>query len=157
MLVLLVWSFFQDEQKQFVGKSAPLFDARQLNAEEDFSLIAHRGQVVVINFWGSWCGPCRVEAPLLQNIYEDYQTADFVLVGVAVQDSPSSARAYLKDFGVSYPNVLDSDGSIQSAYHARGIPQTFIINRQGVVERVFIAQPRAATLREAIEAALNEP
>ncbi len=98
-----------------------------------FTLSEHAGSPVLINFWASWCGPCRLEGPMLQKLYEKYGRRGLVFVGVAIQDSEKGSRGYLKENGWTFPAGPDRDDRIMDAYSVRGIPKTVIIRRDGTV------------------------
>ncbi len=98
-----------------------------------FTLSDHAGSPVLINFWASWCGPCRVEGPMLQKLYEKYGPRGLVFVGVAIQDSEKGSREYLEEFGWTFPAGPDAGGRIMDAYNVRGIPKTVITKRDGTV------------------------
>jgi peroxiredoxin len=103
----------------------PLFDGGE------WRLSAYRGQVVVVNFWGSWCTPCQIEMPALQEVWETYRDRGVVVVGVNVLDSRDDALAFLRETGVTFPTGPDRDGSISAAYRVVGLPTTVFIDRQG--------------------------
>lgn len=106
-----------------------------------------RGQGVVVNFWASWCAPCRAEAALLEQGWQSVQGQSIQFVGVAVQDTEAAARAFVAEFSVSYPTGLDKDGAWDTAFAVRGLPETFFIDRDGrIVERVSGALLSAADL-----------
>jgi thiol-disulfide isomerase/thioredoxin len=117
-----------------------------------FDLNGNRGKVVVLNFWASWCGPCRVEGPALQGLADDLKAAGVQFVGVDSRDDPDAARAFLADIGSSYPNLDDSDGDVVLAFHSivsQAIPSTLVIDRQGrIAARVNgpTTQPRLRAL-----------
>jgi len=100
-------------------------------------LASLKGRVVVVNFWASWCGPCREEAPVLERVWQQYKNKDVVIVGVAYTDTEKNAKAYLQQFGNTYPNGLDIGTKISEMYNIQGVPETFIIDRNGNVSRFF--------------------
>jgi len=102
-----------------------LFDGGQLSLEE------LRGQVVVINFWASWCGPCLDEAPILEQVWRDYKDQGVIFAGIDYVDTEPDARAYMKRFDVTYPNGPDLGSKIAQAYHIRGVPETYFVDREG--------------------------
>lgn len=99
----------------------------------EFSLESARGKVVVLNFFASWCGPCKQEAPGLQRAYAAFKDSGVVFIGVAVDDTEKGAREFLKHYGITFPAGLDADGRIASAYNLYGVPDTFIIGADGRV------------------------
>lgn len=101
------------------------FDGRQV------SLADLRGQGVVLNFWASWCGPCRDEAPLLERAWRAEAAAGLAFVGVAHLDQLPAALRYIEEFGITYPNGRDSGNVISDRYGVRGVPKTFFIDPQG--------------------------
>ena len=120
-----------------VGKPAPEF-ALPLFDGGEFVPSRHTGSAVVVNFWASWCPPCREEAPLLERAWRSYRNSDVQFVGVQTQDAEEDGRAYLKEFGVTYPSGMDAGGRITVDYGVIGLPVTFLINRDGVVERRWV-------------------
>lgn len=95
-------------------------------------LVGQRGTPVVVNIWASWCGPCRVEAPLLQRAAHQYQSK-VTFLGVNAQDSSDSAARFLTRYGITYPNLVDVDGEITQALGFRGFPTTYILDGSGRV------------------------
>jgi thiol-disulfide isomerase/thioredoxin len=113
---------------------APDFTATTLTgARLNFS--SYRGQVVVVNFWGSWCGPCRSEAPVLAVTAQQYKPAGVAFLGVDVRDTTASALAFTRNFGITYPSVSDSGSEVTldftSAVPIAGTPTTLVIDRTG--------------------------
>ena len=94
-----------------------------------------KGKPVVLNFWASWCAPCKEEAPLLQNTWKQVQTQgkDVVILGIDFQDSKNDSLSFLQAYNITYPIVLDADGSVASKYGVPSLPQTIFINRNGMV------------------------
>lgn len=91
-----------------------------------------RGQVVLLHFWGSWCAPCRAEALILQSLYEQYEDQGMVILGVAYRDTEAESRAFIEEYGLTYPNGLDVGETIsEQLYGIRGAPTTFVIDPNG--------------------------
>lgn len=110
----------------------PLFDG------ETFQLSDYHGQVVVINFWSSWCPPCRQEAPALEATWLAYRDRGVVLLGVDIWDTEEEALAFLREFRISYPNGLDETGAITVEYGVTGIPETYFIDTDGQLVRRWV-------------------
>jgi thiol-disulfide isomerase/thioredoxin len=124
----------------------------------EISLSQLRGQVVMINFWASWCGPCRQEFPALDQIYAKYRPMGFTLVGINVESEKADAERFLGQQAVSFPILFDPDNRVSGDYGVRAMPTTVLVDRQGRLrwshmaykpgdEAEYIAQVRAA-LRE---------
>ena len=111
--------------------SLQLFDGGQL-ALADF-----RDRVVVVNFWASWCEPCREEAPILEKVWREYQDQGVTLIGIAYKDTEGKARAFLDEFGLTYPNGLDPGNRIARSYRVQGVPETFFI-KDGEIADLYI-------------------
>ena len=99
----------------------------------DVSLSQYHGQVVMINFWASWCGPCRTEMPLLDSIYKKYNKLGFTLLGVNVEPDSKAADDWLKQTPVTFPILFDKDSKVSKLYQVAGMPSTVIIDRNGKV------------------------
>ena len=121
----------------------------------DFQLSDYRGQVVLINFWASWCPPCRDEAPELQALYVDYQDEGFAIVGVnMLESSREKARMFIEEFGITYPNGEDIGQEIARLYRVQAPPESFLIGRDGSIHQFIIGSVDYAGLSGAIEALL---
>ena len=96
-------------------------------------LAKYKGQVVMINFWASWCGPCRQEMPLLEDIYKKYNKLGFTLIGVNVEPDSKAADEWLKQTPVSFPVLYDIESKVSAMYDVAGMPSTVIIDRKGNV------------------------
>jgi cytochrome c biogenesis protein CcmG/thiol:disulfide interchange protein DsbE len=115
-----------------VGDRAVDFTLKTFDGGE-FSLSSHAGSPVLINFWASWCGPCRFEGPLMEKLYERFKDRGIVFVGVAIQDSEKGSRNYLNQNGWTFPAGPDVGDRLGVAYNVQGIPKTVIIKRDGTV------------------------
>lgn len=111
--------------------SLRLFDGGQL------SLANLHDRVVVVNFWASWCEPCQEEAPILEKVWQEYQSQGVTFIGIAYKDTESKARAFLVEFGITYPNALDPGNRVARAYRVQGVPETFFI-QDGEIASLYI-------------------
>ncbi len=98
----------------------------------------YRGRIVVLNFWATWCPPCRVEAPVLQRAAERLESAGVTLLGIDVWDDEAAAIEFLNEMGVTYPNAEDATRLIPVEFGVTGLPETFVIDRQGVLVRRWV-------------------
>ena len=109
---------------------APAFTLASRSGQ-DVSLSQYKGNVVMINFWASWCGPCRQEMPLLESIYKKYNRMGFTMLGVNVEPNSNAANEWLKATPVSFPILYDRDSKVSKLYDVAGMPSTVIIDRSG--------------------------
>lgn len=117
------------------GQQAPDFALKNA-AGENIRLTDLRGDVVMINFWATWCGPCRQEMPLLDEMHQRYSRVGFSLLGVNIDDDPKRAIEMIGDLGVSFPVVFDSDKTVSEQYDVSAMPVTILLDREGVVRHV---------------------
>jgi len=118
-----------------VGKPAPDFAAKS-DSGRNVRLSELRGQVVLINFWASWCSPCRQELPLLSKIYTQYRGAGFALLAVNVDDNRKDAESMLKRLGLKFPTLFDGNKKVAKLYGVDTMPATLVIDRDGRVRYV---------------------
>jgi peroxiredoxin len=118
-----------------VGASAPMAPTFSLpsRAGDTVSLDQLKGKVVMLNFWASWCGPCRTEMPLLEQMHKRYSSLGFTLVGVNVEANTADAERWLKDTPVSFPVLFDRDSKVSKLYDVSAMPSTVFIDRKGNV------------------------
>ena len=137
------------------GRSAPAFSLPQLGRPgAHLSLAGFRGRDLVVNFWASWCVPCRSEMPLLEAAYKaDHAKVTFL--GIAANDSPAAAHAFLAEVGVTYPAVSDASGTVALSYGVYGLPTTVFISPSGKILGRHVGQLHAASLREALKEAFG--
>lgn len=116
-----------------VGFRAPDFQLTGLDGKK-YSLDGMRGKPLVINFWASWCPPCRLEAPELVKLYNQYQgRLEILAINLTFQDSLEDMRAFVDESGVTFPVLLDKEGAVTKAYQIQGIPTAFFVNKEGVI------------------------
>jgi cytochrome c biogenesis protein CcmG/thiol:disulfide interchange protein DsbE len=120
-----------------VGRTAPDFTLRALDGPP-VHLADLRGQVVVVNFWASWCAECHTEQPALNATWDRFRDSGVVVLGVDFEDNDADARNYIASEGSKYPVVVDSDSKTALSYGVRGVPETFVVNQTGrIVDRVI--------------------
>lgn len=154
LVVVLTLSFRRDPRDirtGTVGKPAAAFTLDRLDGNGKVTLSDHAGKVVILNFWASWCIPCKEENPALVRVWERYRSSDVMLIGIVYQDSLESARRYVRDNGVTWPTATDEDGRIAFAYGVFGIPETYFIGPDGVIAGRHIGAIDEATLVAAID------
>ena len=110
------------------------------------SLSDLKGKGVILNFWATWCGPCRQEMPLLQKAFEDHGDEGLVVVGVDVGEQAEPVQAFFKELGLTFPALLDADQEISRLYRVYGLPTTFFLDRQGVINYVLVGPADQALL-----------
>ncbi len=121
----------------------------------ELSLSDLRGKVVMVDFWASWCTPCRQEAPVLSQVYLEYAGQPVEFIGVNIWDRNQDALDFLEAFQTTYPTGVDEAGSIAIDYGLRGIPEKFFIDQEGVVRQKFVGPMQADDLRAAIDGLLS--
>jgi len=129
-----------------VGYPAPDFTLTDLEGKR-WTLSELRGKPILLNFWATWCYPCRFEMPAIGAVYERFVDQGFVVVAVNVLESRDRAAAFAEEFGLTFPVLLDSSGKVADAYQARFIPTSFFVDREGVINDKHMG----AMTEEAIE------
>lgn len=148
------------ESVELQGQKAPEFTLPlfpQLFDQEHIALADLQGQVVVVNFWASWCVECYKEAALLEQAWQDYKDRGVVFVGVDYLDTDEEGLAYMKKYGITYPSGPDIGDKISRAYAITGVPETFFIDKDGVIVHVQIGPIDRATLYGLLEQLVNKP
>lgn len=162
LLALFGWGLLNaSEGRPEAGASAPdfemqFFDGYEWKNLESANLADMRGQVVILNFWASWCVECRVEADLLESAWRQYRDQGVVFLGVAYVDSEPKSLAYLEDFGITYPNAPDLGSTISNEYKITGVPETFFIGKDGQVADFVLGPVNASTLQNQIQTLLAQ-
>jgi cytochrome c biogenesis protein CcmG/thiol:disulfide interchange protein DsbE len=137
-----------------VGGPVPNFQLEALDGTP-MNLDAHRGEVVVLNFFASWCAPCRQEALDLEGAWRTYQDRGVQFFGIAYKDADSKAAAFLETFGVTYPSTVEPGSHTARAYGVTGVPETFIVDQQGLLVRHFLGPITEAQLRAVLDPLLG--
>jgi cytochrome c biogenesis protein CcmG/thiol:disulfide interchange protein DsbE len=137
LLALLIWKVVHQtkgaaaELAKGRNPPAPHFALGRLDAKGKLSLASLRGKVVVLNFWASWCAPCKKEAPRLEAAWRRWRADGVVVVGVDANDFTGDARKFMRRFGLTYPNVHDGPGNVLPKYGVTGFPETYFVSRKG--------------------------
>lgn len=137
-------------------KPMPDFSLKDIGGSR-WQLSAHRGDVVLINFWASWCPPCREETPGLVRVARSYRAQGLSVAGIAMDEGGSGpVRAFLKEFGIDYP-ILMPDSSFLLAEQVESLPTTLLVDRQGRIAKTYVGEVLEKVFRADVEALLNEP
>ncbi len=151
ILIQLLTPASQAAKDPLVGHAAPDFSLVMLNSsnpeKSKLSLANFKGRPIVLNFWASWCQPCKEELPLLENTWKQLhaQHKDIIILGIDFQESSKDATRFLQLYGITYLAGLDADGSIANKYNVTSLPQTFFIDRNGTIRS---REPQELTAQE---------
>ena len=160
LFALLVWKLVVDEGGAIAAATArgerpdaPDFTLERLDEDGELTLSSLEGKAVVLNFWASWCQPCKEESPDLESLWRDKQDDGLVVVGVDTKDFRRDARGFAERFGLTFPLVYDGPGSIASDWGLTGVPETYVIDRQGRVIESFVGAVNSDEDRARLRAA----
>jgi cytochrome c biogenesis protein CcmG, thiol:disulfide interchange protein DsbE len=155
LFALLIWKVAQGSHKEAApGKPAPDFILSRIGGPGDLQLSSLRGKAVVLNFWASWCSPCKREAPALQAVSKTWGKR-VVVLGVDVNDFQGDARGFMRKYGLTYPVVHDNKNVTTPKYGLTGLPETFFLDRRGRIVEHVPGEVRAADLNSGVERALR--
>jgi peroxiredoxin len=132
------------------GATAPDFALFSPEGQE-IGLSDYEGQVILINWWATWCPPCKAEMPALNAFYETYQADGFVVLAVNSQEGASTVKDFIQNNGFTFPVLLDSQGQVMNRYHVRALPTSFIIDRQGVIQHIQTGEISPQQLEAIVE------
>jgi cytochrome c biogenesis protein CcmG/thiol:disulfide interchange protein DsbE len=133
LLALLVWQVAHQQHAPGVGSTAPPFTLHRLEGPGKVSLASYRGKPVVLNFWASWCEPCKSEAAVLEREWTSYRPHGVVFLGVDYHDLDSDARRFVSAHSLTFPMLEDGSGAVTGRYGISQVPETYVLNRQGKV------------------------
>ncbi len=128
---LLLWKLTHQPPPPKVGQRAPAFSLHRLEGSRTISLASLRGKTVVLNFFASWCDPCKREAPALEKVWQDYRSQRVVVLGIDTNDASNDARRFISAHGVTYPTVGGAGDGLTAKYGIPGLPVTYVLNRKG--------------------------
>jgi cytochrome c biogenesis protein CcmG/thiol:disulfide interchange protein DsbE len=160
LFALLVWSLVsEDGDALATGSDAPDFTLERLDEDGELTLSSLRGKAVVLNFWASWCIPCKEEAPVLEALWRENRERGLVVLGLDAKDFRRDALDFAERFELTFPLVFDGPGDTVSPYGVTGFPETFVIDREGKIVDVLVGavdgDEERARLERAVEEALE--
>jgi cytochrome c biogenesis protein CcmG/thiol:disulfide interchange protein DsbE len=132
LLAVLIWRLTHQHEHAKAGEPAPTFTLQRLDRDTVLDLASLRGKPVVLNFWASWCIPCKREAGVLEQSWQRYRTRGLTIVGIDANDADADARRFMRAHDITYPVVRDPNGSIAAdSYNVADLPMTFFVDRRG--------------------------
>jgi cytochrome c biogenesis protein CcmG/thiol:disulfide interchange protein DsbE len=133
LLALLVWKLTHQQHAPPVGSAAPEFTLARLEGAGSVSLVSLRGHPVVLNFWASWCTPCKAEAKVLERDWLRYRSRGVVFVGVDYHDLGADARTFVAAHGLTFPMLNDGPGNVTGSYGISQVPETYVLDARGTI------------------------
>lgn len=155
LLGLLGWGLYQVQKQPLEKGPAPDFTLTSFKGET-YTLSQLRGKVVIINFWASWCPPCREEAAYLEQTWRNYKNKDVIFIGVDYVDAEKPALAYIKEFDITYFNGPDLGTRISQSYNIKGVPETYYVAKDGTLRGNHIGPLKEPELDNKIDELLVE-
>jgi cytochrome c biogenesis protein CcmG, thiol:disulfide interchange protein DsbE len=163
LFVLLAWSLLHDDGGNLAKRAnrgdrppAPDFTLERLDGDGELALSSLRGKAVVLNLWASWCGPCKEEAPYLEQVWRSRRHEGVVVVGLDAKDFRADARRFADRYDLTFPLVYDGPGDTLDGFNATGFPETFVIGREGRVVAGFAGAVNGEEERARLESAIDD-
>jgi cytochrome c biogenesis protein CcmG, thiol:disulfide interchange protein DsbE len=163
LFALLAWSLLTDEGGTLAAQAnrgerpaAPDFTLERLDGSGDLQLSSLEGKAVVVNFWASWCIPCKEEAPFLEQLWRDNRARDLVVVGLDARDFRADARRFANRFALTFPLLYDGPGDEAESFGVTGFPETFVLDREGRVVAAFKGGVDGEDVRPRLLEAIDE-
>jgi cytochrome c biogenesis protein CcmG/thiol:disulfide interchange protein DsbE len=163
LFILLAWSLLHDDGGNLAKRAnrgdrppAPDFTLGRLDRDGELELSSLRGKAVVLNLWASWCGPCKEEAPYLEQVWRSRRHEGVVVVGLDAKDFRADARRFADRFDLTFPLVYDGPGDTLDGFNATGFPETFVIDREGRVVAGFAGAVNGEEERARLESAIDD-
>jgi cytochrome c biogenesis protein CcmG, thiol:disulfide interchange protein DsbE len=158
LLAILVWRLTHRPASPKIGGPAPTFSLARLDGRGAIDLADLRGHAVVLNFWASWCGPCKREAPALERFWHEYRSRGVLFIGIDSNDGASDARRFVRAHGITYPVVRDAQGLVAAnRYNVADLPVTYFVDKRGrLVEQPVLGPVSDSAFAKAFRRGLDE-
>ncbi|MGE7880314.1 thiol-disulfide oxidoreductase ResA [Peribacillus muralis] len=138
------YSSFQNELNK--GEVPPAFSLEVINSEDRINVSDLKGKVVLINFWGSWCEPCKREMPAIQSVYDKYHTSGFEVLAINLEESPFVVNQFSNQLDVTFPILLDPKGEVSERYNIYNLPASLLLGRDGKIKQIHEGELNQHTL-----------
>ncbi|MDX6481229.1 MAG: cytochrome c biosis protein CcmG, thiol:disulfide interchange protein DsbE [Gaiellaceae bacterium] len=156
LLGLLVWKLAHQQHAPPVGSPAPAFTLARLDGDGSVSLASLRGHPVVLNFWASWCIPCKSEASVLEQDWQRYRNRGVKFVGIDFHDFPGEARTFVATHKLTFPTLGDGSGTVTGSYGISQVPETYVLDSRGTIVAHLAGPINASAFASAFRAALEK-
>lgn len=156
-IVYTVFTAVTQEKREVlkVGEEAPNFEVIDLEGNK-FRLSDYRGEGVVLNFWGTWCPPCKREFPAMERQYKNFEHQSVNLIAINIEQTDLEVQTYVQNMGMTFPVAIDKTSSIKNAYSVGNLPATILINKDGIVEKVITGEMSEAQIIAHFESIIPE-
>lgn len=160
-LVFVGWKIMAATEKNLVGaeigSTAPDFTLTDINGKSvNLKDVVGENKATLVNFWATWCPPCRSEIPELNKFYQKYGSQKVALLAVDIQEDPSKVKSFVKGYGMNFPVVIDATGKVANQYRVSGIPTTFILDNKGKVRDMIVGGTTLGVLESKIKPLLKD-